>query len=590
MDSRHQRSLLLGGVFAAAIAATVTANVGGDAPAVSAPAARAELRAISTRLDGGLSTVLIEASEPVAYVTSQPDPLTVIVDLRNVQPGQLPPGILGPLPPVSDIRVEEAIAGDGASVARVRVRLAHAARHRVRSSRNVIYVEVDRPVIVRESSTGAADPAVTRPAAAATNAPARAAKARRTATALRSIRSWPLTNGAGIALVGDGELIAATVEEAKDLPPRILLDFHGVTARGVPAVTTVTSGPVQRVRVGTNSVHPLVTRVVLDLATKRAYRIAQSGDELHVLFEEAASVAPAPVAPAPVAPAPVVPAPPAEPAVVVPAPAVVRPQAVASVGLPSPAFAAQQPAPPPPPVTDLPPAPGQPTGTTRFQGNPVSLDFQGADLRSVLRTFAEISGLNIVIDPTINGTVDVSLKDVPWDQALDIILKANKLSFAIDGTVVRIAPVVVLAQEQEERRKLAEAEALSGELRVLTLPLSYAKAPELVSILTRSALSARGEVQVDTRTNTLIVRDLGDRLTTAAELVKALDRPQPQVEIEARIVQTTRDFAKALGIEWGFNGRVDPALGNHQPGVSQSRDPERACGRCAGPDLRQHGG
>jgi len=152
---------------------------------------------------------------------------------------------------------------------------------------------------------------------------------------------------------------------------------------------------------------------------------------------------------------------------------------------------------------------------------------------------------------------------VPWDQAMDIVLKANKLGYSIEGTVVRIAPLTVLAQEQEERRKLTEAQALSGELRVLTLPLSYAKAaPELVSILTRSALSTRGEVQVDTRTNTLIVRDLPDRLATVSDLVKALDRPQPQVEIEARIVQTTRDFARAIGVEWGFNGRVDPALGN----------------------------
>jgi type IV pilus assembly protein PilQ len=201
----------------------------------------------------------------------------------------------------------------------------------------------------------------------------------------------------------------------------------------------------------------------------------------------------------------------------------------------------------------------------RFQGDPVTLDFQGADLRSVLRTFAEISGLNIVIDPSIQGAVDVSLKDVPWDQALDIILKANKLGYSVDGTVVRIAPIQILAQEEEERRKLTEAQALSGELRILTVPLSYAKADLLVGILTRSALSARGEVQVDTRTNTLIIRDLADRLQSAAELVKTLDRPQPQVEIEARIVQTTRDFARAIGVQWGFNGRLDPALGNTTP-------------------------
>src|SRR6185436_939958 len=107
--------------------------------------------------------------------------------------------------------------------------------------------------------------------------------------------------------------------------------------------------------------------------------------------------------------------------------------------------------------------------------------------------------------------------------ALDIILRANKLGYAVDGTVVRIAPLNILAQEQEEQRKLSEAQALAGDLRVLTVPLSYAKAGDLVAILTRSALSARGEVQVDARTNTLIVRDLPDRLTTAGDLVKALD-------------------------------------------------------------------
>ena len=94
------------------------------------------------------------------------------------------------------------------------------------------------------------------------------------------------------------------------------------------------------------------------------------------------------------------------------------------------------------------------------------------------------------------------------------------------------------------------------------MPLSYAKAPDLVPILTRTALSTRGEVQIDSRSNTLIVRDLPDRLTTVGELIKTLDRPQPQVEIEARIVQTTSAFARAIGVEWGINGRVDPALGN----------------------------
>ena len=197
-----------------------------------------------------------------------------------------------------------------------------------------------------------------------------------------------------------------------------------------------------------------------------------------------------------------------------------------------------------------------------YTGNPVSLDFQGADLRAVLRMFSEISGLNIVIDPAVQGTVDVVLKDVPWDQALDLILRSNKLGYLVDGTIVRIAPLNVLAEEEGLRRKLSDEQALAGELRVLTRTLSYARAEELQNLLTRSALSPRGTVQVDPRTNTLIITDLADRLNTATDLINTLDKAQPQVEIEARIVQTNRSYARQLGVQWGFSGRVEPALGN----------------------------
>ena len=120
-------------------------------------------------------------------------------------------------------------------------------------------------------------------------------------------------------------------------------------------------------------------------------------------------------------------------------------------------------------------------------------------------------------------------------------------------------PLNVLAQENEERRKLSEAQALAGELRTLTVPVSYAKAADLVPVITRSTLSSRGDVQVDTRTNTLIIRDLAERIQSAADLIRTLDRPQPQVEIEARIVQLNRNSARELGIQWGFNGNIDPS-------------------------------
>ena len=211
-----------------------------------------------------------------------------------------------------------------------------------------------------------------------------------------------------------------------------------------------------------------------------------------------------------------------------------------------------------PPVTPTPLRSAQ----QRFTGHPVTLDFQGADLRTVLRTFADISGLNIVIDQSVQGAVDVSLHEVPWDQALDIILRDHKLGYSVEGTIVRIAPLTVLADEEAQRRKLIEERALAGELEVLTRPLSYAKAAELTPLLTRTALSARGDIQIDARTNTIIIRDLPARLQGAAQLIDTLDRPQPQVEIEARIVTTTRDFARRIGVQWGMNGRAAQDIGN----------------------------
>ena len=195
----------------------------------------------------------------------------------------------------------------------------------------------------------------------------------------------------------------------------------------------------------------------------------------------------------------------------------------------------------------------------------MSLDFQGADLRAVLRTFADISSLNVVIDPSIQGTVDVSLRDVPWDQALDIILRANRLGYSVDGTIVRIAPLTVLADEEAQRQKLAEAQALAGELSTVTRTLSYARAEQVQPLLTATVLSQRGSITTDTRTNTLIITDLTDRLRRATELLAKLDQPEPQVEIEARIVQTTRDFARRLGVQWGVAGRAVPELGNTLP-------------------------
>jgi len=159
----------------------------------------------------------------------------------------------------------------------------------------------------------------------------------------------------------------------------------------------------------------------------------------------------------------------------------------------------------------------------------------------------------------------VALTQVPWDQAFDIILRTNQLDYEVDGTVVRIASVQQLADEAEARSRLALAQANAGELRLITRTLSYARAEDLVTLLTQTTLSPNGQVFVDARTNTLIIRDIEDRLTEVERLLDTLDQPERQVEIEARIVQAGHDSARALGVQWGLTGRGAQEIGNTLP-------------------------
>jgi type IV pilus assembly protein PilQ len=512
----YRHSILLG--LCLATAAGAMAPLG----AAGARTDAAMLKRIASRLDGRTGIIAIEASTPVPYVASQPDARTFVVELRDVNTAGFEDGFTAdPRHPIAAVRVENSQAFDGASVARVRLTLNQPMRPRVRSASNVIYVEAER--VDAAPSVGSAGISLAGPSAA-----------------IRDLRVAKRGEATALTLLGTSRLVATSIQEPKDGTPRLVLEMPNVTS-ALQNVTSIKQGPVDRVRIGASPRSPLMTQVTVDLTRAAAYRLESSpdGNDLTLVFDEPVKD---PIAALKTPAAPVLRQ--APPAAVQSAP-----QAQAQAAPQAPAPAAQQPA----------------AQAPRYTGNPVSLDFQGADLRAVLRTFSEISGLNLVIDPNINGTVDVALRDVPWDQALDIILRANKLGYVVDGTIVRIAPLTVLASEEEERRKLTDAQALAGELQVLTRSLSYARAADLRELITSTILSQRGSIQFDTRTNTIIIHDLSDRLERAGELITTLDRPEPQVEIEARIVQTTREFARRLGVTWGFNGTASPALGNTLP-------------------------
>jgi len=199
----------------------------------------------------------------------------------------------------------------------------------------------------------------------------------------------------------------------------------------------------------------------------------------------------------------------------------------------------------------------------RFTGEPISLDLKDADVRDVLKTFAKITGLNVVIDPDVSGTVTVSLDNVPWDQCLDIVLRINRLDYAVENNVLRVARIERLTQEKAQVAAFRAEEEKAKPMRTVTKSLSYAKATDVASLLTSKEfiLSPRGSVVVDQRTNQLIIRDSAERLEGILNLIEGLDQPNPQVIIEARIVESTRTFSQAIGVRWGFTGNADAAHG-----------------------------
>ena len=418
--------------------------------------ATVRLKAISSRVNAKGASLVIEASEPVGYTTSRPDPLTVVLDFRNVAAVDVANSVAADVKsPIAYVKVE-ATESLGAPASRVRIALTQPVAHHVRSERNTVVVDFDKP-------SAKVAPFVLPPASRQSSVVS--SRSSGTPDAMLALQNAPAPDP--IAALG--------------------LD-NAVGGPSSSASTVVVAAPAPR---------PVAVQNNAAVSLRNNAAIAQ--------------------------------------------------------------LSALQPQTSPTPGDQI-----APSGRGRqFTGHPISLDFQGADLRAVLRTFAEISGLNIVIDPAVLGTVDVALRDVPWDQALDIILRANKLGYSVDGTIVRIAPNAVLKAEEDERKALLDSQTDASQLGTMQRQLSYAKGEEVATLLkSANVLTKRGQANVDARTNTLIVRDVPSQFPEITTLIDGIDRAQPQVEIEARIVQTNKTYARALGVQWGFGGRVDPSLGN----------------------------
>jgi len=378
-----------------------------------------------------------------------------------------------------------------------------------------------------------------------------------------------------VRVQGDGPL-SYHVTRMSD-PARVVVDFDG--ARLATPRNTVASDyePVQRVRLG--QARPDQVRVVIDLDSPREFSVELKDQALTVAFSDGAKAVAAKSAavakPVDKANEKTISADAAKPAAAQPgnaqnfalpktlsanaALASPLPQSLSTIGATAAALngassgqVAATPAvadPSQPPVI----RPAAAVDAKRYSGEAISVNLKDVDLKDFFRLVHEISGLNVVLDPAVRGNVTIVLDEVPWDQALDIVLRNNGLSKELDGNVLRIATLDTMKREANDRGALAKAVSDSVPPVTVTRILSYAKASELVTPLKRF-LSTRGDVMAIDRSNTLVIRDIPDSMPQVDNLIRQLDRKSQQVEIQARVVQASRTFARDIGTQFGVAG------------------------------------
>jgi type IV pilus assembly protein PilQ len=210
-----------------------------------------------------------------------------------------------------------------------------------------------------------------------------------------------------------------------------------------------------------------------------------------------------------------------------------------------------------------------PITAPKYTGEPISVNLKDVDLKDFFRLIHEISGLNVVLDPQVKGALTIVLDDVPWDQALDIVLKNNDLARQLDGNVLRIATVETLRHEAEARRAEQEAEALAVDKQTVTRFLSYAHSKDVLLTL-KKFLSQRGDAVADERTNAVIISDIPAVMPNIDRLLTQLDRKTQEVEIEARVVAATRSYAREIGTQLGFGWGNGPTAVGGVPAVGTS--------------------
>jgi len=521
-----------------------------------APGAPGESYAVQkievTRSDNG-PRVVVEGSKSFEYTVFRlTNPLRVVIDLPRAQLGKL----AGPMEvrdgTISVIQNRQ-IEDPQKRGARIEIGLDQLAEYDVVSEGNLLYVNFGKPAIPLPQEVQA-KPAEKEAAEAQKAAAAPPAKPLKKARSLRGIDIAAQADWVRVDLQGDGAFPDYKSFQLSR-PTRLVVDLPAMGNASGKKNIDVGSGLLKDIRIGQ---HPDKIRVVFNFPQAKLppYQLSKEGSNLRLALGEP-----------PRETAKEEKAPPAEPPKPVMAAAAPREEVKAKEEAAPPAAekpAAKEEAAPPAEIKA--PEPDKvPVGT--YKGTKISLDFKDADIHNIFRLIAEVSNLNIITTEDVKGKVTIRLVNVPWDQALEVILATKSLVKIEEGNVLRITTAETIRREMEEKQKeqgnlikAMENRENIEELYTETFLLNFAKALELQKVLAgtvtgatgaKPILTSRGSARADDRTNTLIVRDIRSRLDEVQSLVKKLDAPTRQVLIEARVVQATTTFARSIGVQWG---------------------------------------
>jgi type IV pilus secretin PilQ/predicted competence protein len=549
---------------AAALMLTSGSLSAGDAPVVHVKAV----------VKDGAVSLEAQANGPFEYTTYRPSESLYVLDLSGVSAGDSTGARVVPSELVKSYRLTTYSAGQK-PVVRLEILLRPGVEPRLQRNDN-------HELMLSVSANGNADISAKPVAITAAPAPQASVKAVSTKSPEVTVPSSGVEAIKQVTLAQNGDQTEVNVVGSGKLnyhvtrlhnPDRIVIDFTGAHLATAEKNIASNLDPVREIRLGQFS--PEVSRVVIDLREPARFNVNATGNAVTVAFAAAAIKGGAAKSSPETQAADVTTTKadtkaeitPAQP-IVVPAPVASLPAALtgATTALASPAVAQpaakieSTPTSAPSVVVVTPEttsaatsaAPAQQAATPppagRYSGEPISVNLKDVDLRDFFRLIHEISGLNVVVDPAVKGSLTIVLDDVPWDQALDIVLKNNDLDKQLDGNVLRIATKDTLKKEADQNRELAKAQAEAADVVTTTRVLSYAKAEDLVPTM-KKFLSSRGDILADSRSNTLIIRDVPNVLPVLDNLLRQLDRKSQQVEIEARVVAANRSFSREIGTQ-----------------------------------------